>query len=350
MEILISAESPAGMVAQLNEHIGGEITERWGEHILTVDNQLGQGTIRFIGFDWGVNLIEYDILFHEDIMLIMDTSEYNPIHFIYCLEGYFEHRFESQIERRRAERFQSVIITNTDGGFIYQHLPKDTKLEINNIQIVRKKFLKKRLNISAIMNQKLYNVFVDTDHQRAFSYFGSYNLKLADKIAALRKVREKGMVRILMIEGLVYQILSMHLKQHDKETKAKKVETSLLKRELATIRKVARKIAKDVAKPYSVESLSLETGLTQAKLQEGFKLLYSKTVTEYIRNVRLEAARDYMVTTDMNISEIVYTIGFSSRSYFSKIFKEKFGISPSAFLKKQVKTMKDLGIEKEGTT
>jgi AraC-like DNA-binding protein len=141
----------------------------------------------------------------------------------------------------------------------------------------------------------------------------------------------------------------MHLMQHDKETKAKKVDTSLLKRELAIIRKLARKIAKDVAKPYSLESLSLETGLTQAKLQEGFKLLYSKTVTEYIRNVRLEAARDYMVTTDMNISEIVYTIGFSSRSYFSKIFREKFGISPSAFMKQQVKTLKDLGIEKERT-
>ncbi|MBC31800.1 MAG: AraC family transcriptional regulator [Muricauda sp.] len=349
MEILISAENSAGMVAQINEHIGGEITERWGEHVLTVDNEVGRGTIRFIGFDWGVNLIEYDILFNQDITMIMDTSEYNPIQFIYCLEGYFEHRSESDIDKRKAERFQSVIITNTDGGYVYRYFPRDTKLEINNIQIVRKLFLKKRLNIATMMNQKLYRVFVDTDHQRAFSYFGSYNLKLADKIAALRKVKEKGMVRILMIEGLVYQILSMHLMQHDKETKAKKVDTSLLKRELAIIRKLARKIAKDVAKPYSLESLSLETGLTQAKLQEGFKLLYSKTVTEYIRNVRLEAARDYMVTTDMNISEIVYTIGFSSRSYFSKIFREKFGISPSAFMKQQVKTLKDLGIEKERT-
>ncbi|MDX1471934.1 MAG: AraC family transcriptional regulator, partial [Flavobacteriaceae bacterium] len=39
-----------------------------------------------------------------------------------------------------------------------------------------------------------------------------------------------------------------------------------------------------------------------------------------------------------NISEVVYMIGYSSRSYFSKIFKNKYGISPSKYviqLKKQ---------------
>ena len=77
--------------------------------------------------------------------------------------------------------------------------------------------------------------------------------------------------------------------------------------------------------------LALKSGLSQAKLQEGFKLLYARTVTEYIRHIRLEAARDYISTTEMNISQIVYTIGFSSRSYFSKIFKRKYGISPSDF-------------------
>jgi AraC-like DNA-binding protein len=39
--------------------------------------------------------------------------------------------------------------------------------------------------------------------------------------------------------------------------------------------------------------------------------------------------------TDLNISQIVYSIGFSSRSYFSKIFKEKYDISPNK-LKKEL--------------
>jgi transcriptional regulator GlxA family with amidase domain len=122
--------------------------------------------------------------------------------------------------------------------------------------------------------------------------------------------------------------------QHNKDVNNVPLPTTLLKRELRQIRSFAKKIEKNISVDYTLEAISIETGLTQAKLQEGFKLLYNRTVTEYIRYARLNVARDYMVTTEMNISEIVYSIGFSSRSYFSKIFKERFGISPSEFLKK----------------
>lgn len=332
-EIIVDAESTGGTVQQIQSVIGGEIEERWGEFTLTVNSALAHGNIRFITFDWGVSLLEYDITFFDDICLVMDASQYNPIHFAYCLEGHCGHRFgyQSDDDIKTLEQFQSVIITSRDGGYNYGYFPANKKLEINVIQIIRKQFLKKRLNSLDALNKKLYEVFFDTDHEKTFAYYGAYNLKLANKIGALRKVKTKGMVRMMMIEGLVYEILSMHILQHDKSIRNKAPETSLLRSELKIIRRLAQKIASHVSAEYSLELLSLESGLSQAKLQEGFKLIYARTVTEYIRHVRLEEARDLMRTTDLNISQIVYTIGFSSRSYFSKIFKNKYGISPSEF-------------------
>ncbi|WP_340155011.1 AraC family transcriptional regulator, partial [uncultured Winogradskyella sp.] len=107
--------------------------------------------------------------------------------------------------------------------------------------------------------------------------------------------------------------------------------TSLVKSELKRIRKIGQQILKNPAKQYNLEDLSVESGLSQAKLQDGFKFLYTRTVTEFIRHVRLELARDLLKTSDLNISQVVYTIGFTSRSYFSKIFKEKFNVSPNEF-------------------
>ncbi|OEK07328.1 transcriptional regulator [Flavivirga aquatica] len=332
-EINITAESTEGTVKQIQDVIGGDTVERWGEYVLTVDSHLAKGNIRFITFDWGVSLLEYDITFFDDITLVMDASNYNPIHFTYCLNGHCDHKFGFQKETRTIEQFQSVIITSKDGGYNYGYFPKDVKLEINVIQITRKLYLKKRLNNVSQLNKKLYEVFLDKDHENVFAYFGSYNLKMADTIAKLRKVKQKGMIRILKIEGMVYQILSMHIHQHDIATKGKKVETNLLKSELKIIRKISKHILKNVSFDYSLDQLSSESGLTQAKLQEGFKILYARTVTEYIRHARLEAARDLMNNSELNISQIVYTIGFSSRSYFSKIFKEKYNISPSEYLK-----------------
>ncbi|MGY3791865.1 helix-turn-helix domain-containing protein [uncultured Aquimarina sp.] len=331
LEINVTAKDTAGTVKQIQEVIGGTIEERWGEFTLIVNNLNAHGSIRFITFDWGVSLLEYDIIFHKEVVLIMDASEYNPIHFAYCLTGFCGHRFGYQKEIHTLEKFQSVIITSRDGGYNYGYFPKEEKLEINVIQIARKKYLKKKLNNVSQLNEKLYQVFMDEDHEKAFAYFGTYNLRLADKISALRKIKQKGMIRILQIEGMVYQILSMHIQQHDRAMKKEVLPTTLLRRELTIIRRLAKKIINNVSKDYSLEQLSEESGLSQAKLQEGFKVLYTRTVTEYIRHVRLEVARDLIRSTDMNISEVVYSIGFSSRSYFSKIFKEKYNISPNDF-------------------
>lgn len=343
MEITIDAKSTEGIVKQLQSAIGGTIAERWGEYTLSVNNLTANGNIRFITFDWGINLLEYDITFFEEITLVMDASEYNPIHFAYCLEGFCRHRFgyQPESEIRTLEQFQSVIITSKDGGYNYGYFPKNIKLAINVIQIGRKAFLKKRLNPVDALNKKLYEVFVDEDHENVFAHYGSYDLKLADKIGALRKVKTKGMVRIMQVEGLVYEILSLHISQHNKAVNNAMPETSLLRRELKVIRKLANEIAKNVSKAYTLEKLSRTSGLSQAKLQEGFKLLYTRTVTEYIRHARLEEARDYIRNTDMSISEIVYTIGFSSRSYFSKIFKRKYGISPSEFQQNVLVSMEE---------
>ncbi|RRQ50639.1 AraC family transcriptional regulator [Maribacter algicola] len=332
--IKTTGSSTSDNVRQIQQQIGGVITERWGEYTLTLNNENATGNIRFVPFEWGVTLLEYDITFHDEVIFESNYAEYNPIRFYYCLEGNCGHRFgnQSKNEFKQLEQFQSVIIANTDDTPSLGYFTKGLKLSINVILITRRKFLKKRLNGVQELNKQLYNVFMDTDHERRFAFFGSYNLKLANKISALRKVRNKnGMIRIMQIEGLVYEILAMHIAQHERENKNSLPATSLLRRELKIIRDLANKIAKNVAKDYTLEQLSRESGLSQAKLQEGFKLLYTRTVTEYIRHVRLEAARDYLSNSDMNISQVVYSIGFSSRSYFSKIFKNKFGISPSEF-------------------
>ena len=341
MEIYITAKNSSETLTQLQDYLGGHVEERWGEHILRINNTKAKGAIRAITFERGVNLLEYNITFQEEITLVMDTSRYNPIHFAYCLEGFCEHRFELHHQRRRVEQFQSAIITSTNEGYNYGYLPKEVKLQINVIQIMRKEFLKKKLNQVSLLNQQLYATLTDTDHQKAFAYFSTYNLKMADMIRTLYDIKQEGIIEMLQTEGLLYQILSLHIQQYDRETKDRRIETTLLQRELKMIQRLAHDISKDPAKPYILETLALESGITQAKLQEGFKLLYAKTVNEYIRHIRLEAAYNYMVTTDMNISEIVYAIGFSSRSYFSKIFRNKYGISPTGFKKKQVKTIKE---------
>lgn len=331
--INIAASTVKGMIEQIQEVLGGEIKERWGEHVLEIANGKAKGYVRFIEFDWGGSLINYKITLQDDVKLIVDTSKYNPIQFIYASKGYFNHKFEKEDNERKIDTMHPAIITGKEGGYIHKHFPKNEPLDITLIKVSRMKFLKRRLNDASLLNKQLFEVFHDAHQDHVYAYYGTYNLKLEQLVKALDSVAQKGIMRIMLIEGVVYQILALIMAHHTQDMKAKNQQAPLTKSELKAVKKVSDTILKDIAKDFNVEALALKSGLTQAKLQEGFKHLFSKTVIEYIRHVRLEKARDLMNSTDLNISQIVYSIGFSSRSYFSKIFKEKYGVSPSAFIK-----------------
>lgn len=334
IEIEIEADSPKDLITQIYNGIGGVFETQWNETILKINNDIAFGSIRFIPFDWGVNLLDLDLKFHKEVVFkIKSCIDYNPIRFLYASKGSFKHRFSKKNEEKEVQQFESFIFTNKDDSYNFIHFPKDEHLEINVIQIVRKHFLRKRTTNVNSLNDKLYEVFVDTDHENRFANYGTLNLKMADLVKKLKNIKGKGMLRVLKIEAKVYEILSLHIQQHNQLLKGVKLPTSLSKSELKIIRKIATSITEKPSVDYNLEQLSLKSGLTQAKLQDGFKFLYNRTVTEYIRNIRLETSRELLKTSDLNISQIVYTIGFSSRSYFSKIFREKYGITPNQFKK-----------------
>lgn len=339
-EINITAKSTSDSIKKIQSHIGGEISERFGLYTLDVDNNIAKGCIRFIKFDWGINLIEHNIIYYEDILLVSNASKFNPLNFIYCSDGYLSHRFEYEKEFQKVEEFHSCILTTKQDVDHQMLFPQGVHLIINIIGIERKEFVKKRLNYVSELNSNLHKVFVDQDGDQEYAYFGPIDIKMEKFVKDLRNISNKTISDALKIEGSLYQLLSLQIARHEKFQNGEIIPDSLLKKELRIISRSANKILDEPSLNYSLEELSRNTGLSQAKLQEGYKFLFGKTVTEYIRHVRLETARELMETSDMNISQIVYSIGFTSRSYFSKIFKDKYGMTPMD-LKKQMVSLVD---------
>jgi transcriptional regulator GlxA family with amidase domain len=59
------------------------------------------------------------------------------------------------------------------------------------------------------------------------------------------------------------------------------------------------------------------------------KTLTGRTPVDIIRLSRLNRSKVLLETTDKNVSEVAYEVGFTAPSYFTKCFKDEFGISPS---------------------
>ena len=60
-----------------------------------------------------------------------------------------------------------------------------------------------------------------------------------------------------------------------------------------------------------------------------------KKPIEFIRTIRMKRAQQLLTESQMQVSEIAYTLGYNSPKIFSKHFKEEFNISPSEFIRQQ---------------
>lgn len=93
-------------------------------------------------------------------------------------------------------------------------------------------------------------------------------------------------------------------------------------------------IAAEFANPsLSAGYLADQVGLTAVQLGKLFKKHCGKTIPEYITDYRLEKAVTWMKNSNLTVSEIAQRCGYQNESYFFRVFKEKYGITPRQYEK-----------------
>ena len=82
---------------------------------------------------------------------------------------------------------------------------------------------------------------------------------------------------------------------------------------------------------FDANALSTAMFMSRAQLLRRLKSLTGNSPAYYIKTMRLEKAKELLETSDVCISEVAFQTGFNSPSNFTKVFNEKYGITPSQF-------------------
>jgi YesN/AraC family two-component response regulator len=123
--------------------------------------------------------------------------------------------------------------------------------------------------------------------------------------------------------------------EEKKEEKSKEVENNeeeakFTTQESAFLLKFRDFIEKNLAdSDLSVETVGAELGLSRVQLYRKVKALTGLSPVELLRTARLQKGRQILESTGKSVSEVAYEVGFTAPSYFTKCFKDEFGISPS---------------------
>ncbi len=128
----------------------------------------------------------------------------------------------------------------------------------------------------------------------------------------------------LIIEGLMMEITgetarqSIFTRKNQKPLWLKKVEDHLRER---------------FAENLSLRQIADFVEIHPVHLAQTFRKFHRITIGNYVRQIRLESARNQLIKTSKSLTEIAYNTGFSDQSHFTRLFKREFGVPPNDYRK-----------------
>ncbi|MFT4104886.1 MAG: response regulator [Lacrimispora sp.] len=100
-------------------------------------------------------------------------------------------------------------------------------------------------------------------------------------------------------------------------------------RDNSVIGRAKEYIDRNFYKNISLEDVSQKVGVNPNYLSSLFKKQLEMKYIEYLTELRMEKARNLLLNTDLKVNEISEMVGYLSTKHFTRIYKEKFGVTPS---------------------
>lgn len=331
--ILVQSLPLREVIGDIAEALGTSYEENCQEYLLRIPPSNGQGTICGINFTGGLGLIQYKCRFKKDTKIQFFLDQVHPLKFVYVSQGQIKHRFQNEEDSKDISQFQSAIVASNSFSGHEIFFGKNQDIHVQSLEIDRKLFKDKMDCELKGLNGELQQLLQDHQASKSFRHNGSMSLQIADIFKTMEAFKEEDFLRKLFLEGMAYQLLTLQIMQYNDDKLDVGNRSIMRLSELQQVRRIAERIESSITEISTVNELAVEAGINVNKLQEGFKYLYQNTVNGYVQKTRLNMAKDLLHNTELTISEIVGLIGLSSKSYFSKIFREKYGISPSEYRK-----------------
>ena len=140
----------------------------------------------------------------------------------------------------------------------------------------------------------------------------------------------------LQLKSYLFELFYILFKEcfeiHDYSTKIKDDTTN-------DIKAILEYIKINYMNPISIKDLANVVNFSEHYFMRFFKKYMGMTCVDYINEYRLNIATNLLETTDMSIMEIAVKVGVNNISYFNKIFKKKFNLTPKEY-RKNLKNIK----------
>ena len=252
------------------------------------------------------NKVKYRVLIAEDNVNILNNLVANlEDRFVILTAGNGEQALQLTYSEMPDLLVTDVMMPKMDGFELCSHIKND--LQLNHIPVI---ILTARVSV----NNQITGFGIGADEYITKPFNPSLlKARISNILSTRQKLKEKF-------------LREMSLSARDIATSSKDEEF---------LNKVIGCIEEFIDDPnLNFDQLAMKMGHSRSNFYKKIKALTNLSANLFIRTVRLKKAAILLSEKQHSISEVAYKTGFSSANYFSKLFKEQFGLSPSEFVNK----------------
>lgn len=258
-----------------------------------------------------------DYTYDKDMIINVKLPECMCISYFESISGEELHPYK----RLEANCIKTYVSSNqTFKANIHKKIP----IRSVSVEIYPKYYQEYLTNIYPGEYENLLEFFTYIDGSKEFSQF-----KLP--FNQIKNYRGDGIAAKLFYSAKVSEIVSLMIEYKNNNKKIEKKKLSNDDREM--LMSVTSYINDHYAFKITQSQLSKIACMGTTKLKTSFKLMHGCTITDYIQKRRMSQAEHLLTNTSLTIAQVAQTVGYTSSSRFTEIFKNSTGILPKEYRK-----------------
>lgn len=310
----------------------------WGfDEVETVKSQWGEGQSRFVKLSSGIELDVVDEQIFLDRQIVTKHNESPIITAKFYLNGYHSvicPGIDGIAPEYSEIGGQNYLFYLPDIEEIEQHWAGD-RWQMLRIEIDLDT-IRKFVTESNTVPKQLQALVENKNSPRFHLNVGGITSGMQTIIKQIWQHPYSGAIARMYLEGKVLELLAMQLSQLTTNCNDRHTSIKFKPREIDRIHEARKILLNDLDNPPNIKTLAQTVGLSDRKLQQGFKEIYGTTVFNYLHNYRLEQAQLMLREGDFSVATVANNIGYTHLGHFSAAFKRKFAMTPRECLRGKV--------------
>lgn len=280
----------------------------------------------------GLELIIQNFRPQSDMTLLF-AREAAPIHFGYILQG----DIHTVIEHDATCFFNAFNSAGCGGVMFLPHTISQGHYRANRqvlgvaVDVSTELFGELAGEAAPALPAQLRNLAHGVASSSSFILPSKITARLGGVLRDILSIRPGTPCAGLFAEAKTLELLSLQIEQFIQSPCSVVAAMAMDRVDRAGVRRVREMLNENLQDPPSLLDMSREAGMSHSKLNRCFKQLYGLTVFEWLRQLRLDKARELLSGGGCSIAEAALNSGFSDQSHLNRCFKRHFGVTPGQF-------------------